>query len=103
MQSGGGSVVIGYSLSAPVALGVSARLPELVTGVIAIDPPLILRNSGFEVITYSDASSLSQPLGLALGTQAGPARIREVTATAGFTRFRQAAQTPFNMVLEVRR
>jgi hypothetical protein len=25
-----------------------------------------------------------------------------VTATAGFTRFRQAAQTPFNMVLEVR-
>jgi hypothetical protein len=47
-------------------------------------------------------SSLSQPLGLALGTQAGPARIRDVTATAGFTRFRQAAQTPFNMILEVR-
>ena len=36
------------------------------------------------------------------GTQAGPARIRELTATGGFTRFRQAAQTPFNMVLEVR-
>jgi SAM-dependent methyltransferase len=47
-------------------------------------------------------SSLSQPVGLALGTQAGPARIRQVTQTAGFSRFRQAAETPFNMVLEVR-
>ena len=56
---------------------------------------------GFSTLVCTP-SSLSQPLGLALGTQAGPARIREVTATAGFTRFRQAAQTPFNMVLEVR-
>jgi SAM-dependent methyltransferase len=47
-------------------------------------------------------SSLSQPVGLALGTQAGPARIREVTTTAGFTRFRYATETPFNMVLEIR-
>jgi 2-polyprenyl-3-methyl-5-hydroxy-6-metoxy-1,4-benzoquinol methylase len=47
-------------------------------------------------------SSLSQPVGLALGTQAGPARIRDVVSTAGFTRFRVAAQTPFNNVFEVR-
>jgi SAM-dependent methyltransferase len=47
-------------------------------------------------------SSLSQPVGLALGTQAGPARIRSVTHEAGFTRFGQAAETPFNMVLEIR-
>jgi len=47
-------------------------------------------------------SSLSQEVGLALGTQAGPARIREVMATAGFTRFASVAQTPFNRVLEVR-
>lgn len=47
-------------------------------------------------------SSLAQPVGLALGTQAGPARVREVTTTAGFGRFRQAAATTFNMVLEVR-
>lgn len=47
-------------------------------------------------------SSLAQPEGLALGTQAGPARIRDVTAKGGFTQFRQAAETPFNMVLEVR-
>jgi hypothetical protein len=47
-------------------------------------------------------SSLAQPVGLALGTQAGPARIRDVVTAAGFTRFRLAAQTPFNHVFEVR-
>jgi len=47
-------------------------------------------------------SSLSQPVGLALGAQAGPARIRDVVEQAGFTRFRLAAQTPFNNVFEVR-
>lgn len=47
-------------------------------------------------------SSLAQPVGLALGTQAGPARIRDVVTSAGFTRFREAARTPFNAVYEVR-
>lgn len=47
-------------------------------------------------------SSLSQDVGLALGTQAGPARIRDVATAAGFGRFRPAAATPFNNVLEVR-
>jgi SAM-dependent methyltransferase len=47
-------------------------------------------------------SSLAQPVGLALGTQAGPARIRDVVTAAGFTNFRLAAQTPFNNVFEVR-
>jgi ubiquinone/menaquinone biosynthesis C-methylase UbiE len=44
----------------------------------------------------------SQPGGYALGAQAGEAAIRHVTAEAGFTRFRRAAQTPFNLVYEVR-
>jgi SAM-dependent methyltransferase len=48
-------------------------------------------------------SSLAQEVGLALGTQAGPARIKDVITSAGFTRFRVAAQTPFNNVLEVRK
>ena len=48
-------------------------------------------------------SSLAQEVGMALGTQAGPARIRDVVTSAGFTRFRIAAQTPFNNVLEVRK
>jgi SAM-dependent methyltransferase len=48
-------------------------------------------------------NSLSQDVGLALGTQAGPARIRDVTTAAGFTVFRVAATTPFNLVFEVRK
>ncbi|MFA5711561.1 class I SAM-dependent methyltransferase [Mycolicibacterium sp.] len=47
-------------------------------------------------------SSLAQPVGLALGTQAGPARIEDVVTQTGFTRFRLAANTPFNNVFEVR-
>lgn len=47
-------------------------------------------------------SSLAQPVGMALGTQAGPARIHDVVTEAGFSRFRLAAKTPFNSVFEVR-
>jgi SAM-dependent methyltransferase len=47
-------------------------------------------------------SSLAQEGATALGTQAGPARIRDVVTRGGFARFRIAAQTPFNNVFEVR-
>ncbi|WP_448608598.1 class I SAM-dependent methyltransferase [Geodermatophilus sp. URMC 60] len=47
-------------------------------------------------------NSLSQPGGHALGAQAGEAAIRAVVAEAGFTRFRRAAQSPFNLVYEIR-
>jgi SAM-dependent methyltransferase len=47
-------------------------------------------------------NSLSQEVGAALGAQAGEAGIRRVVTEAGFTRFRQAAQTPFNLVFEAR-
>ena len=46
--------------------------------------------------------SLAQEVGLALGAQAGEARMREVVTGAGFTRFRRATQTPFNLVYEAR-
>lgn len=46
--------------------------------------------------------SRSQEVGLCLGAQAGEARIRDVVSTAGFTRFRRATQTPFNIVYEAR-
>ena len=46
--------------------------------------------------------SLSQDVGLALGAQAGEARIREVVTSGGFTRFRRVAETPFNVVYEAR-
>ena len=47
-------------------------------------------------------NSLSREVGLALGAQAGEARLRQVAMDAGFTRFRRTAETPFNLVLEVR-
>ncbi len=47
-------------------------------------------------------ASLAQEVGLALGAQAGEARIRDVVTQGGFTRFRRAAETPFNLILEAR-
>jgi len=46
--------------------------------------------------------SRSQEVGLCLGAQAGEAKIREVVTKAGFTRFRRATETPFNIVYEAR-
>jgi SAM-dependent methyltransferase len=47
--------------------------------------------------------SRSEDVGLALGAQAGPARLAAVFEEAGFTSIRLAHETPFNIVLEVRR
>lgn len=46
--------------------------------------------------------SRSQEVALCLGAQAGEKRIREVVTSAGFTRFRRATETPFNIVYEAR-
>jgi SAM-dependent methyltransferase len=46
--------------------------------------------------------SRSQEVGLCLGAQAGETRIRQVVTSAGFTRFRRAAETPFNIIYEAR-
>ena len=48
-------------------------------------------------------NSLSQEVGLGLGAQAGEARLRDVFTDAGFTRFRRATETPFNLILEARK
>ena len=61
-------------------------------------------------IFYSASTCICVPNALAqdgngqrpLGAQAGEARLREVATTAGFTRFRRATETPFNVVLDVR-
>ena len=47
-------------------------------------------------------ASRDQEVGLALGAQAGEARLGEVVTAGGFTRFRRATETPFNLVLEAR-
>jgi SAM-dependent methyltransferase len=58
-------------------------------------------------VYYGASSMICVPVSLArkgpaLGAQAGEKRLREVMVSAGFTRFRRATQTPFNMVLEAR-
>src|SRR3954470_8787462 len=47
-------------------------------------------------------ASRDQEIGLCLGAQAGEARLGEVVREGGFGRFRRAAETPFNLVLEAR-
>jgi len=48
-------------------------------------------------------NSLSQEVGLRLGAQAGERRLGAVMAEAGFSRFRRATETPFNLILEARK
>ncbi len=47
-------------------------------------------------------ASLAQEVGLALGAQAGEARLTDVLKQGGFTRVRRATETPFNLILEAR-
>jgi SAM-dependent methyltransferase len=47
-------------------------------------------------------NALSQEPRAALGAQAGEARLRQIFEQAGYTRFRRAAQTPLNLILQAR-
>lgn len=47
-------------------------------------------------------ASLSQEVGTALGAQAGEAKIREVVTGGGFSQFRRATETPFNLIYEAK-
>ena len=48
-------------------------------------------------------ASKSQEVGLALGAQAGEAKLRDVVLAGGFTQFRRATETPFNLIFEAKR
>ncbi len=47
-------------------------------------------------------ASLDQEVGLALGAQAGEARLAEVIKEGGFSSVRRATETPFNLILEAK-
>jgi hypothetical protein len=47
-------------------------------------------------------ASRSQEVGRCLGAQAGEERLRKVVSEGGFSSFRRAAETPFNLVLEAK-
>lgn len=51
---------------------------------------------------FCTPNALSQEVGHALGAQAGQAAVRDLAEKAGFTKFRVATETPFNVILEVR-
>jgi SAM-dependent methyltransferase len=53
--------------------------------------------------TICCAHAISEGGQLVLGAQAGEARLANVFRKAGFTRFRRASETPFNLILEARR
>lgn len=53
--------------------------------------------------TICCAHAIAEGGHMVLGAQAGEARLETVFRKAGFTHFRRAAQTPFNLILEVRR
>lgn len=58
-------------------------------------------------VYYGASSLICVPVSLArrgpaLGAQAGEKRLRQVMEDGGFTRFRRATATPFNLVLEAR-
>lgn len=46
--------------------------------------------------------SLNQEVGMALGAQAGEKRLKDVISNGGFSRFKRATETPFNLILEAR-
>ena len=52
--------------------------------------------------TICCAHAISEGGQLVLGAQAGEARLADVFRKAGFSRFRRALATPFNLVLEAR-
>jgi ubiquinone/menaquinone biosynthesis C-methylase UbiE len=56
---------------------------------------------GFSTVICTMASK-AQEVGRALGAQTGEAQWREIFTDAGFTRFRRATETPFNLILEAR-
>jgi SAM-dependent methyltransferase len=58
---------------------------------------------GYAASTFQcTPGALAQPGGVALGAQAGPAAVRQLARDAGFSGFRLVAQTPVNVILELR-
>ena len=102
-----------HDMGDPVGAAKHARASIAPDGMVMVIEPFandaLEDNRGSVARLYYVASttlccphSRSEEVGLALGAQAGPARLREVFRQAGFTRFRVAQKNPFNLVLEVR-
>lgn len=103
-----------HDLGDPVGAAAHARTALTGDGVLMLVEPYALDDLADNVarpragLSYAASaflcvpSSLSQPVGLALGAQPGEARLRDVLTEAGYRTVRRAAETPLNLVLEAR-
>jgi 2-polyprenyl-3-methyl-5-hydroxy-6-metoxy-1,4-benzoquinol methylase len=104
-----------HDMGDPVGIARYARQHLAPEGTVLLVEPFALDGRATNVaenpmaaLIYTASSSictpnsLSQEVGLGLGAQAGEARMREVFDEAGFTKFRRAAETPLNLILEAR-
>lgn len=104
-----------HDMGDPVGIARYARQHLDPDGTVLLVEPFALDgraanlvNNPMAALLYTASSaictpnSLSQEIGLGLGAQAGEARLRGVMEEAGFTRFRRAAETPLNLILEAR-
>jgi SAM-dependent methyltransferase len=103
-----------HDMGDPVGVATHARtrLAEggsvLLVEPFALDGPTNLAENPMAAMLYIASTgictpnSLSQDVGLGLGAQAGPARLREVFSQAGFSRFEVVATSPLNMIIQAR-
>ncbi|HZE67703.1 MAG TPA: class I SAM-dependent methyltransferase [Sporichthyaceae bacterium] len=95
-----------------IARHAHTRLAEggsiLLVEPFALDGPRNVSENPMAAMMYTASlavctpNSLSQEVGLGLGAQAGPARLQEIFAAAGFSRFDVVATSHMNMVVQVR-
>ena len=73
------TVLLGYSTGAMVTLGVAARLPELIRGIVLLDPPLMTRNTSIkQAEPYSWFTWVSETLASRPTLEAVLARLKEL-------------------------
>lgn len=101
-----------HDLGDPVTAAAHARNALAPDGRLLLVEPFALDETGANIANnpvaamYYGASlicvsnSLSQPVGLALGAQAGEARLREVLYEGGFRNVERVVENPFNLILE---
>ena len=104
-----------HDLGDPVAAAAHARRALAPDGTLMVVEPLAfddlatnIANNPVAAMQYGAstflcvANSLSQPVGLGLGAQAGEPRLRAVLTEAGYRHVHRVAENPFNMVFEAR-
>jgi SAM-dependent methyltransferase len=98
-----------HDMGDPVAAARHARTKLAPGGTVLLVEPNAAESTGTVARLYYSASTvlccahaLSEGQSDALGAQAGEARLERVFREAGFGRWRKAAETPFNLILEAR-